>query len=123
MSLYAQSPLFAEEVSLSISSGINQKEATALYDNTNTLIIYHTIQQSSVDMTIRLIFLSAGQSVTPLPADTDGGIYLFPNRYYTIPLTTGQARPGGSRVIFTLDNSSVSTGKIYVSQVLETNGG
>ena len=123
MSLYSKSPLFSEELSMSITDSINQVEGTALFDNTNSLIIYHTIQQSSVDKTIRLIFLPVGKSVTPLPSDNDGGMYLFPNRYYTLPLTTGQARPGGSRLIFTLNNSTVSSGKIYVSQVVESNGG
>jgi len=123
MSLYSKSPLFSEELSLSVVDSINQREGTALYDNTNSLIIYHTIQQSSVDKTIRLIFLPTGKSVTPLPSENDGGMYLFPNRYYTLPLTTGQARPGGTRLVFTINNNTASSGTIYVSQVVESNGG
>lgn len=123
MSIYSQSPLFSEQLSLSVSSGINQVEGTPLFDNCNTLVVYHEIQQSSVDITIRLIFLQTGQSVTPLPPDTNGGIYLFPGVLYTLPLTTAQARPGGHRLVFTKDNSTSSTGTIYVSQVMESNGG
>lgn len=123
MSIYSQSPLFSEELSLSISDGVNQVEGTSLFDNSNTLIVYHNIEQSSTSVNIRLIFLAQGESITPIPSDAQGGIYLFPNRYYTLPFTTGQSRPGGSRVVFVINNSTASTGTIYVSQVMESNGG
>ena len=122
MALYVQSPLFAEEKSLSVSGGINQVEATSLADNANTLIICPTVQQSGVDAIIRLIFLAPGVAVTPLPA-AGGGIYLFANTYYTLPLETSQTRPGGTRPVFTINNGTASTGTIYISQILETNGG
>ena len=122
MALYVQSPLFAEEKSLSVSGGINQVEATSLADNANTLIIYHTVQQGGVDVTVRLIFLSAGVTIVPLPAE-GGGIHLFANTYYTLPMETSQTRPGGMRPVFTINNGTVSTGTIYISQILETNGG
>ncbi|MAG26020.1 hypothetical protein CMI47_10615 [Candidatus Pacearchaeota archaeon] len=122
MALYVQSPLFAEEKSLAVSGGINQVEAASLADNANTFIVYHTIQQSGVDAMVRLLFLAAGVSVTPLPAE-GGGIHLFANTYYTLPMETSQTRPGGSRPVFTINNTTASTGTIYISQIMETNGG